>query len=102
MSFSTNDFEKWMKKEGPVLRDPADSTLTDGQIKILQNYPECQSANDLPFDIQEMVIELNEYDNATTTDGQLQNEVDSFLENQYSLLSRKFRKDKQPKDNEPA
>ena len=99
MSFSTNDFEKWMKKQGPVLRDPKDSTLTDGQIKILENYPECQSANDLPFDIQEMVIELDKDNSATTTEAQLQQEVDSFLENQYSLLSRKFQKQK---DNEPA
>ena len=99
MSFSTNDFEKWMKKQGPVIRDPADSTLSDGQIKILENYPECQSANDLPFDIQEMVIELDKDNSATTTEAQLQQEVDSFLENQYSLLSRKFQKQK---DNEPA
>ena len=99
MSFSTNDFEKWMKKQGPVIRDPADSTLSDGQIKILENYPECQSANDLPFDIQEMVIELDKDNSANTNDAQLQQEVDSFLENQYSLLSRKFQKQK---DNEPA
>tara|TARA_B110001454_G_scaffold207101_1_gene218168 strand:- start:1728 stop:2033 length:306 start_codon:yes stop_codon:yes gene_type:complete len=90
MSFSTKDFDKWMKKQGPIV-DLADSTLTDGQIKILKEYPECETANDLPFDIQEMIIEFNDYDNATTIDGQLQNEVDAFLMNQYSLLSRKFK-----------
>ena len=101
MSFSTNDFEKWMKKQGPVIRDPSESSLTSGQIKILKEYPECQSANDLPFDIQEMVIDLNDYDNATTTDGRLQAEVDAFLEYQYSLLSRNFR-DFINKDKEKA
>jgi len=67
------------------------TTLTDDQINILRNYPECQTANDLPYDIQQDIIALNEYDNATTTDGNLQNEVDAFLENQYSLLSRNFK-----------
>ena len=85
------DFNKWMKKQGPVYTDPSESTLTEGQIKILKEYPECQTANDLPFDIQQDIIELNDYDNATTTDGQLQNEVDAFLMYQYSLLSRNFR-----------
>ncbi len=84
MSFSTNDFEKWMKKQGPVIRDPSESSLTSGQIKILKEYPECQSANDLPFDIQQNIIALKD-------DGNLQNEVDAFLEYQYSLLSRNFR-----------
>ena len=41
------------------------------------------SANDLPYDVQQDLIALNEDDN-------LQNEVDAFLENQYSLLSRNF------------
>ena len=90
MSFSTSDFDKWMKGQGK--RPPIPGTsLTDKQINILRNYPECQTANDLPFDIQQDIIELNDYDNATTTDGNLQGEVDTFLENQYSLLSRNFR-----------
>ncbi len=90
MSFSTSDFDKWMKGQGQRPPIPG-TTLTDDQINILRNYPECQTANDLPFDIQQDIIALNEYDNATTTDGNLQNEVDAFLENQYSLLSRNFK-----------
>jgi hypothetical protein len=43
-----------------------------------------ESANDLPYDVQQDLIALNEDDN-------LQNEVDAFLENQYSLLSRNFK-----------
>ena len=101
MSFSTNDFDKWMKKQGPVYTDPSESTLTEGQIKMLKEYPECKTANDLPFDIQQDIIELNEYDNATTTDGNLQGQVDAFLEYQYSLLSRNFR-DFINKDKEKA
>jgi len=83
MSFSTNDFDKWMKSQGtrPSLKN---SGLNDDQIRLLKNYPEVQSANDLPFEVQQDIIALNEYDN-------LQNEVDAFLENQYSLLSRKFK-----------
>ena len=91
MSFSTNDFDKWMQKQGPPIKDPSESTLLPSQIKMLKEYPECKTANDLPFDIQQDIIELNEYDNATTTDGNLQSEVDAFLEYQYSLLSRNFR-----------
>ena len=83
MSFSTSDFDKWMKGQGKRPPIPG-TTLTDKQINILRNYPECQTANDLPFDIQQDIIALNEDDN-------LQNEVDAFLENQYSLLSRNFR-----------
>ena len=90
MSFSTSDFDKWMKGQGKRPPIPG-TTLTDDQINILRNYPECQTANDLPYDIQQDIIALNEYDNATTTDGNLQNEVDAFLENQYSLLSRNFK-----------
>ena len=83
MSFSTNDFDKWMKRQGtrPSLKK---TSLNDDQVRILKNYPEVQSANDLPFDVQEDIIALNEYD-------ELQYEVDNFLENQYSLLSRKFK-----------
>ena len=88
MSFSTSDFGEWMKKQGST---PSESILSSAQVKILKEYPECETANDLPFDIQEMIIEFNDYDNATTIDGQLQNEVDAFLMNQYSLLSRKFK-----------
>jgi len=90
MKLSPKDFEKWMKEQGPIV-DPSQSSLTDEQINILKNYPECETANDLPFDIQQMLIEANDYDSATTTDGQLQNEVDAFLMYQYSLLSRNFR-----------
>ena len=79
MSFSTNDFDKWMQKQGPPIKDPSESTLLPSQIKMLKEYPECKTANDLPFDIQQDIIELNEYDNATTTDGNLQSEVDAFL-----------------------
>ena len=88
MSFSTNDFDKWMKSQGtrPSLKKTG---LNDEQVRILKNYPEVQSANDLPFDVQEDIIALNEYD-------ELQYEVDNFLENQYSLLSRNFFKNKEP------
>jgi|TARA_R110001606_G_scaffold390605_1_gene557719 hypothetical protein len=68
-----------------------DSTLLPSQIKMLKEYPECRTANDLPLDIQQDIIELNEYDNATTSDGNLQGEVDAFLGYQYSLLTRNFR-----------
>ena len=91
MSFSANDFDKWMQKQGPPIKDPSESTLLPSQIRILREYPECETANDLPFDIQQDIIELNEYDNATTADGNLQGEVDAFLMNQYSLLSRNFK-----------
>jgi hypothetical protein len=101
MSFSANDFDKWMQKQGPPIKDPSESTLLPSQIRILREYPECKTANDLPFDIQQDIIELNEYDNATTTDGNLQSEVDAFLEYQYSLLSRNFR-DFINKDKEKA
>ncbi len=82
MSFSTNDFDKWMKRQGT--RPTTGNVLTDEQIRILKNYPEVESANDLPYDVQQDLIALNEDDN-------LQNEVDAFLENQYSLLSRNFK-----------
>ena len=84
MSFSTSDFGEWMKKQGST---PSESILSSAQVKILKEYPECETANDLPFDIQKMIIELNDH----ITSGELQNEVDRFLMNQYSLLSRKFR-----------
>ena len=84
MAFSTKDFDKWMRRVGPIKSDIEDTKLTTAQIKILKEYPECKTANDLPFDIQQDIIALKEDDN-------LQNEVDAFLENQYSLLSRNFR-----------
>ena len=90
MSFSTNDFDKWMNRQGKPNYVPG-TTLTDAQLRILKNYPECETANDLPFDIQEDIIDLNENDNSTTTDGNLQGEVDAFLMNQYGLLSRNFK-----------
>ena len=49
MSFSTNDFDKWMQKQGPPIKDPSDSTLLPSQIKMLKEYPECKTANDLPL-----------------------------------------------------
>ena len=51
MALTTKDFDKWMKRVGPIKSDIEDSKLTTAQIKILKEYPECQTANDLPFDI---------------------------------------------------
>ena len=96
MSFSTAGFEKWMKEQVPPSENFMKSlrarttTLIEEQLTILRNYPECETANDLPFDIQEKIIDINENDNSTTTDGNLQGEVDAFLMNQYSLVSRKL------------
>ena len=91
MTKKKEDFDKWMDEQGALnIEMPKSVLLTDAQIKILKNYPECETANDLPFNIQEEVIALNDYDNATSTDGKLQNEVDAFLMNQYSLLTRNF------------
>jgi len=87
MSFSTSDFNAWMNDQGKRPTQPG-TTLNEEQLAILGNYPECETANDLPFDIQEKILDLNDLDNATTTDGNLQGEVDAFLMNQYSLLSR--------------
>ena len=86
MNFSARSkgFDKWMKDQGPYV-DVDGTSLSDEQIQLLKNYPEVDTANDLPFDIQKEIIELNDYDN-------LQNEVDGFLANQYSLLSRTFKK----------
>ena len=91
MSFSTTDFDKWMNQQGKPKYIPGETTLLDSQLRILREYPECETANDLPFDIQQDIIELNEYDKATTADGNLQGEVDAFLMNQYGLLSRTFK-----------
>ena len=89
MSFSTSNFEKWMSTQGQEV-DKDKPMLTDTQIKILKEYPEVREANDLPFEVQEEIIALNEWDAATCTDGNLQGEVDAFLANQYSLLTRNF------------
>tara|TARA_B100000809_G_scaffold80668_1_gene78925 strand:+ start:1828 stop:2139 length:312 start_codon:yes stop_codon:yes gene_type:complete len=91
MTTKKEDFDKWMDDQGSLnISMPNNVLLTEEQIKILKKYPECETANDLPFNIQEEVIALNEYDNATSTDGNLQSEVDVFLMNQYSLLTRNF------------
>jgi|TARA_B110000438_G_C15659044_1_gene583026 hypothetical protein len=87
MALTTKDFDKWMKRVGPIKSDIEDSKLTTAQIKILKEYPECQTANDLPFDIQQDIIKLNEGADSS----ELQSEVDAFLGYQYSLLSRNFR-----------
>jgi|TARA_B110000914_G_scaffold75090_1_gene66026 hypothetical protein len=94
--FSTAGFERWMEEQVPPSENFMKSlrarttTLIEEQLTILRNYPECETANDLPFDIQEKIIDINENDNSTTTDGNLQGEVDAFLMNQYSLVSRKL------------
>jgi len=89
MSFSTHNFEKWMNLQGESV-DKVKPMLTAAQIKILKEYPEVREANDLPFEVQEEIIALNEWDVATCTDGNLQGEVDAFLANQYSLVTRNF------------
>ena len=79
------EFDKWMDDQGSLnINMSGGNGLNEDQIKILRNYPECETANDLPFDVKQNVIQLNEYDN-------LQNEVDAFLTEQYSLLSRNFK-----------
>ena len=100
MSFSTKDFDKWFSNQGKTVEDSLDdltiyespkkvkTMLTEAQSTILKEYPEVREANDLPFDVQEEIIALNEWDNATCTDGNLQGEVDAFLANQYSLVTR--------------
>jgi hypothetical protein len=93
MSFSTKDFDKWMKDQGPYV-DVGGTSLSEEQVNLLKNYPECETGNDLPFNIQQDIIKLNDYDN-------LQNEVDAFLMNQYSLLSRTF-KDFITRNREPV
>ena len=97
---TTKDFEKWFNNQGKTVKDSLDdltiyespkkvkTMLTDSQTTILKEYPEIAEANDLPFDVQEEIIALNEWDNATCSDGNLQGEVDAFLANQYSLVTR--------------
>ena len=96
------DFEKWFNNQGKSVEDSLEDLtiyespvkdvykpmLTEKQIVVLKEYPEVSEANDLPFDVQEEIIALNEWDNATCTDGNLQGEVDAFLANQYSLVTR--------------
>jgi|TARA_B110000263_G_scaffold170595_1_gene148659 hypothetical protein len=89
MSFSTSNFEKWMKTQGSEV-EKVKIPLTDAQIKILKEYPEVREANDLPFEVQEEIIALNEWDVGSPTDRNLQGEVDAFLANQYSLVTRNF------------
>ena len=89
MSFSTSNFEKWMNTQGSEV-EKVKIPLTDAQIKILKEYPEVREANDLPFEVQEEIIALNEWDSGTCTDRNLQGEVDAFLANQYSLVTRNF------------
>ena len=85
MMTNAEDFDNWMRKQGPKEEPmPSELKLSEGQIKLLKEYPECDTANDLPFDIQQDIIALNEYDT-------LQNEVDAFLGYQYGLLSRNFK-----------
>lgn len=82
---NAEDFDNWMRQQGPKPEPtPSDYNLSDGQIKLLKEYPECETANDLPFSIQQDIIALKDYDT-------LQNEVDAFLGYQYSLLSRNFK-----------
>ena len=79
------DFDNWMKQQGPkTAPTPSDYSLSEEQISLLKEYPECETGNDLPFDVQLNIIALNDYDT-------LQNEVDAFLGYQYSLLSRNFK-----------
>ena len=82
----TKDFDNWMKQQGTLKEPvPSDFNLTDEQIRLLKEYPECETGNDLPFKVQQDIIALKDYDN-------LQNEVDGFLGYQYSLLSRNFKR----------
>lgn len=79
------DFDNWMTQQGPkTVPTPSDYNLSEEQISLLKEYPECETGNDLPFDVQLNIIALNDYDT-------LQNEVDAFLGYQYSLLSRNFK-----------
>jgi hypothetical protein len=82
MSFSTKGFDKWMKDQGPYV-DVGGTSLSDEQIKLLKNYPEVEFAGDLPFTIQQELIQIKSFDT-------LQEEIDLFLGEQYSLLSRNF------------
>jgi len=93
----TIDFDKWLNNQGKSVKDSLDDLtiyetpkpmLTEKQIAVLKEYPEVAEANDLPFDAQEEIIALNEWDNATCTDGNLQGEVDAFLATQYSFVTR--------------
>jgi hypothetical protein len=52
MSFSTTDFDKWMKRQGSVTYEVDGLKLSKEQIKLLKKYPEVEYAGDLPFNIQ--------------------------------------------------
>ena len=93
----TIDFDKWLNNQGKGVKESLDDLtiyespkpmLTEKQIAVLKEYPEVAEANDLPFHVQEEIIALNEWDNATCTDGNLQGECDAFLANQYSFVTR--------------
>jgi len=72
------DFDAWFNNQGATVIVPGELTLD--QIAILREYPEVSSANDLPFDIQQKIIDLNEFD-------ALQGVCDAFLAYQYSLVT---------------
>ena len=83
---NAEDFDNWMRKQGPKEETmPSDFNLSAEQKRLLKEYPECETGNDLPFNVQQDIIALKDYDN-------LQNEVDGFLGYQYSLLSRNFKR----------
>ena len=78
------DFDKWMNAQGNLsINMSGGSNLSNAQIKILKNYPEVEYAGDLPFTVQQELIQIKSYDT-------LQEEIDLFLGEQYSLLSRNF------------
>ena len=78
------DFDKWMNAQGNLsINMSGGSNLSNAQIKILKNYPEVEYAGDLPFTIQQELIQIKSFDT-------LQEEIDLFLGEQYSLLSRNF------------
>ena len=74
----TINFDKWLNEQGPTVSIP--SELTEEQITILKKYPDVAEANDLPFDVQEQIIALNEFES-------LQGVCDAYLAYQYSLVT---------------
>ena len=84
MTKKKEEFDKWMSDQGSLnISMSPGSNLSKAQIKILKNYPEVEFAGDLPFTIQQELIQLKSFDT-------LQEEIDLFLGEQYSLLSRNF------------
>jgi hypothetical protein len=69
------DFDKWFAGQGAT---PDELTLD--QIALLREYPECKEANDLPFDVQQKIIDMYEFES-------LQGVCDAFLAYQYSLVT---------------